>query len=146
MDVSLALPQKHVGDDGHAGGSAMAVRKVYAAHADRGSNAHQMRPGQQSSFGNWTEIVDLQFDGGETSRALEMTVQSRADGCVCNARRDASVQRTLAVEQLRPYAAPDGHTIAMHAYQFESQQVIGGVPGEKFLDEFGTAPGVAKAW
>ena len=142
----LALCQKHVGDDGHAGGSPMAVRKVYAAHADRGSNAHQMRPGQQSSFRDRTEIVDLQFDGGETSRALEMTVQSRADGCVCNARRDASVQRTLAVEQLRPYAALDGHTIAMHAHQFESQQVIKGVPGEEISDEFGAAPEVAQVW
>ena len=142
----LGLPQEHVGDDGHADSSPMVVRKVHAPDADRGSNANQMRPRQQSSFGDRTEVVDLQFDGGESSRPGEMTLQGGADGRIGEARRDASVQRTPAVQQFGSYAAPDGHTIAMHAHQFESQQVIKGVPGEEISDEFGAAPEVAQVW
>ena len=142
----LRFSQKHVGHDGHADGSPMVVRKVYAPDADRGSNAHQTRPRKQSSFRNGTEVVDLQLDGGETSRPGKMTVQGGADGRVGDTRRDASVQRTMAVQQFRTYVALDGHTIAMHAHQFESQQVIEGVPCEEISNDFGAAPGVAQVW
>ncbi len=146
MDVPLALRQEHVSDDGHADCSPLSVREVHAPDADGGSDAHQMRPGQQSAFGDRAEVVDLQFDRSEAPRAIEVTVQGGAHGRVGDARGNAAMQRALAVEQLGPDAAPDGDAIAMQAHQFEPQQMIERVPGEKFLDQFGAALGVAQVW
>src|SRR5262245_5422541 len=114
----------------------MVIREVHPPDADRGSDAHEMRPRQQSSFGDRTKVVDLQFDSREPPRTIKVAVEGGADGRIGDARRDASVQRALAVEQLRPYAALDGYTIAMQTHQLESQEMIEGVPREKLLDEF----------
>ena len=140
------LCQKHVGNDGHADRAPMVVRKVHAPDADRGSDAHQIRPRQESSFGDRAKVVDLQFDSREPSRTVEVAVEGSAHGRIGDTRRDASVQRALTVEQLGPYAALDGYTITMQTHQLESQQIIEGVPREKLLDEFVAAFGVAQVW
>jgi hypothetical protein len=142
----LGLSQEHVRDDGHADRSTVVVCKIHVPHADRGTDPHETRPSQQPSLCNRTEVVDLQFDGGETSRPGKMSVQGGADGCIGDTRRDASVKRTLAVQQFGTYAALDGQPIAMRSHQFESQQVIEGVPGEEIPNNLGCTFGVAQVW
>ena len=147
MDVPLArLRQKHVSDDGDADGAPMGVSKFDAPDTDRGPNAHQVRPRHEAAFGDRAKVVDLQFDGGEFARSIEVTVERGTDGRVGDARRDASMQRALAVEQLGPDAAVDGDAVAVEAHEFESQQMVEGVPGEKFLNEFLATFGVAQVW
>ena len=147
MDLPLTrLRQKHVGDNSNSDVAPMGIRKFDAPDTDRGPDAHQVRPRHETAFGNRAEVVDLQFDGGEFARSIEVTVERGADGRVGDARRDASMQRARAVQQLGPDAAADGDAVAVEAHEFESQQMVEGVPGEKFLDEVLATFRVAQVW
>src|SRR5579872_6767823 len=97
LSESLGRIQNHVGDDGYTDASPMVIGQIHAPYADRGSNPHQMRPRQQSSFGDRTEIVHLHFNGCETTRSGKILMQRAANGRVGDTRAHAAVQRTSAV-------------------------------------------------
>jgi len=142
----LRLRQQHVCDDRYPDRAPMVVLKFHPAHADRRPDSHQMRPCQQPPLCDRPEVVDLQLDRGEPSHPIEMPLQSGTNHRIGDARRNASVQRALAVEQLGPDAALDRDAIAMQPHQFEPEQMIEGMPGQKFLDELVAAFGVAQVW
>ncbi len=69
-----------------------------------------------------------------------------ADGRIRDTRRDASVQRTGAIQQFGTHAALDGEAIAMRAHQLKSQQVIERVTGEEISNVLGFAFGGAQVF
>lgn len=148
VDVSgrLGRIQQHVGDDRHTDAPPLMVGQIHLPDADRGSDPQQPRPGEQSSFRNRTKVVDLQLDGCETAHPVIKRIQGGSNGRIGDTRGDASVQRTGAVQQFRAHATPDGDAIAMRADQFQSQQVIERMPGEKISNVLELALGIAQTW
>jgi hypothetical protein len=138
--------QDHVGDNCQAHASTLVIREVHLPHADSGSNAHEARPRQQPSFRDRTEVVDLKLDGGETARTGETVMERGADGRIRDTRRDASMQRTGAIQQFGTHAALDGEAIAVRAHQLKSQQVIERVTGEEISNVLGFAFGGAQVF
>ena len=57
--------------------------------------------------------------------------QRAAHGRIGEARGDAAVQRTRAVQQIGPHPALDGDAVAVNAHQLEAKQVIERMPGEE---------------
>jgi hypothetical protein len=117
----------------------MPVRKINPANTDRGADPYQVGPRQDPALRHGAKIVDLQFDGGETPRAGKVMLQCGADRRISNARRDAAMERSRGVQELGAYAALDCETIAMHANQLESQQMIEGMLGQKQFGKGGRA-------
>ena len=124
----------------------MFIHQINPAHANRGADSHQMGTRHHPAFGDGTKIVHLQFDGGVLARSGEVVVQRAADRRVGYAGGDASVHGPGAVKQFGADAALDGNTVAMGAEQFEAQQVIEGVPGEKAPGELEGSFRVAQVW
>jgi hypothetical protein len=105
----------------------MFIREINLAYADPGADPHQAGPRQQPALRDRAEVVDLQFDRGETAGPAKMVVERAAHGNVGKAGGDTAVHRSRAVEEFGAHTALDGEPIAMHANQFESNQVIEGV-------------------
>lgn len=109
----------------------MFIREINLAYADPGADAHQAGPRPQPALRDRAEVVDLQFDGGETACPAKVVLE-RATHCrVGQAGGDAAVYRSRAVQEFGAHLALDGETIAMHANQFESKQVIERMPGRE---------------
>ena len=143
MDVPLNRKQ-HVSNDRYAGAAPPVVHDVHLPDADIGADSHQPRAGENPPFGDRAEVVHLHFNRGETPRSGKVTLQRAAHGRVGDAGRNAAVNRTGAVQQLRPHAALDGEAVAMKPDQLKAEQVVEGVPGEDFANTGGGAPGVVR--
>jgi len=117
----------------------MFIREINLAHADPGADPHQAGPRQQPALRDRAEVVDLQFDGGETACPAKMVVERAAHGHVGKAGGDTAVYRSGAVEEFGAHAELDGEPIAMHANQLESNQVIESMPGQEGASFFGRA-------
>ena len=143
--LHLRLPS-HVGYDREAHAPPVCVGEIDAADTNRGTDAHQVRPCQQAALRYGAEIVDLQFDRGETLRAAKMAMECSADGRIGKARGDAAVKRSRGVQEFGADVALNGETVAVHANQFQSQQVIERMPGEKRSNERGRILWIAQVW
>jgi len=106
----------------------MFIREINRANANLGADPHQAGPRPQAAFRDRAEVVDLQLDGGEAACPAKMVLE-RATHCrIGQAGGDAAVNRSRAVEEFGAHAALDGETIAMHANQLQSKQVIERMP------------------
>lgn len=127
----LGRGQKHIGGDRHSHFAPMAIGKIHLPHRDRRTGAQEPRPSQQAAFGDRPEVVDLQFDSCETARSAKLVLERGPHRRVRQARRDAAVDRSGAVQQFRTHPAADRDAIAMYPDQLESQQMVECVTREK---------------
>ena len=75
-----------------------------------------------------------------------MVVERAADCHVGKAGGNTAVHRSRAVEELGAHTALDGEPIAMHANQFESNQVIEGMPVQEGSSLCGRTLRVVQVW
>jgi hypothetical protein len=115
----------------------MPIIEINLADADRGSDSHQVRTGDEPAFGYRAKIVDLELHCGEAARAVEVVMDGAADGGVGDTRRDTAVQRPGGIQQLRAQAALDGEAVAMHANDLKAKQVVECVFGEERSNQVG---------
>jgi hypothetical protein len=109
----------------------MFIREINLTDADPGANPHQAGPRPQPALRDRAEVVDLHLDRGETSRPGKMVLERAAHCRVGKAGGDSGVYRSRTIEEFGANATLDGETIAMHANQLESKQVIERMPGQE---------------
>ena len=124
----------------------MFIREINLAYTYFGADQHQAGPRQQPALRDWAEVVDLQFHGGEAACPAKMVVERAADCRVGKAGSHTAVYRSRAVEEFGPHAALDSEHVAMHANQFESNQVIERMPGQVGPSFSGRTLRVVQVW
>ena len=124
----------------------MFIREINLAYADPGADPHQAGPRPQPALRDRAEVVDLQFDGGETACPAKMVVERAAHGHVGKAGGNTTVHRSRTVEEFGAHTALDGEPIAMRANQFESNQVIEGMRGQEGSSFCGGTLRVVQVW
>lgn len=83
-----------------------------------------MRAGEDATFSNGLEVVNLQLDRGDAPFAAEVTLNSDSYRRVGQCCRHPSMRCSGAVPQLLPESTPDRDAIAVDALQAHTQQRV----------------------
>jgi len=83
-----------------------------------------VRAGEDASFADRTEIIELHFDGGDEAAASEMAVDGDADGGVGQRRADAAVQGAETIEKRFFDRTDDGNAVGMQASEAHAEQHV----------------------
>jgi hypothetical protein len=83
----------------------MFIREINLAYAVPGADSHQAGPRQQPAFRDWTEVVDFQFDGGETACYAKMVIERAAHGHIGKAGGDTAVDGSRTIEKFGAHVA-----------------------------------------
>lgn len=124
----------------------MSIREIHLAHADFGADPYEAGSSPQASLRHRAEVVDLEFDCGETTGSGKMAVERQAYSRVGDTGGHTAVHRAGAVEEIGPQTALDGDAVAVQTNQFESEQSIEGMSCQEIRCLSGSVLRVIQVW